>query len=774
MKWIWTKKYLVLQDSMLYFFRNESATSAGITIPLNTVSSITRSDAKPYCFEIIRNANLKSMYVACKSDTECYTWIDDIYTNVPSTGVSKPINFTHNVHVGFDSTSGEFTGLPTEWARLLKSSAITTEDFNKNPQAVVDVLTFYQSNMVQDELSGAMADTSIKSSTSNDSIGNIVNPNNHGLTPTPPPVPLSQQSSVASGLSDRQQWASLSATSFTNTRRAPPPPVPVSNGSVTSISPAPRVNPAPPTPLQTSASSTSNSSSSSIHEIALTPTRRAPPPPVADIAPLNLRKANQSSPGVHIPMTPTGAPKTPAPPASAPALRQQTESLGASPTSNMQVSRTVSPPSSKTAPPHNPYSQPAQRYTSPVSKPPQPLFRAPPPANPYRQRPQGPAIPVSGSQGNIVQAPSHPFQGVPSAVTSSAPVITPPQAPKQQYPRVQPQAAPAAKSNPAASAAAAAAAAALEGAGKGPVKEKRISTMTEAQIMQKMRSVVSSENPTALYQKLKKVGQGASGSVYVARPLGKLAQTHRQVAIKQIDLSNQPRKELIVNEITVMRESQHPNIVNFLEAYLRGSNDLWVVMEYMEGGPLTDVIENNTMTEQQIATICRETCRGLQHLHSKSIIHRDIKSDNMLLDSQGHVKITDFGFCAKLTDQKNKRATMVGTPYWMAPEVVKQKEYGAKVDVWSLGIMAIEMIESEPPYLNEEPLKALYLIASNGTPKLKHPDRLSRELKSFLSVCLCVEVSYRASTTELLNHDFLQKGCSIETLPPLLAYKKKP
>ena len=131
----------------------------------------------------------------------------------------------------------------------------------------------------------------------------------------------------------------------------------------------------------------------------------------------------------------------------------------------------------------------------------------------------------------------------------------------------------------------------------------------------------------------------------------------------------------------------------------------------------------------------------------------------------------DFGFCAKLTETKSKRATMVGTPYWMAPEVVKQKDYGPKVDIWSLGIMAIEMIESEPPYLNEEPLKALYLIATNGTPRLKNPHKLSRELKAFLSVCLCVDVKSRAAADELLLHDFMKSGCSLASLSELLKWK---
>ncbi|KAJ1735528.1 Protein kinase [Coemansia sp. Benny D160-2] len=302
----------------------------------------------------------------------------------------------------------------------------------------------------------------------------------------------------------------------------------------------------------------------------------------------------------------------------------------------------------------------------------------------------------------------------------------------------------------------------------GPPKTKkdvRLSTLSESQIMARMRTIVSRDDPKVLYSKVKKIGQGASGNVYKARSIS----SGELVAIKQMDLSKQPRKELLVNEILVMKESQHQNIVNYIESFLLNSSDLWVVMEYMEGGALTDIIDNNKMSEPQIATVCREVCQGLSHLHQRGIIHRDIKSDNVLLGEGGQVKITDFGFCAKLSEQRSKRATMVGTPYWMAPEVVKQKPYGPKVDVWSLGIMVIEMIESEPPYLDEEPLKALYLIATNGTPALKHPETLSRELKGFLAECLCVDVQSRATMKELLTQEFLvRKAQSLSVLTPLL------
>ncbi|KAI9327984.1 kinase-like domain-containing protein [Obelidium mucronatum] len=304
-------------------------------------------------------------------------------------------------------------------------------------------------------------------------------------------------------------------------------------------------------------------------------------------------------------------------------------------------------------------------------------------------------------------------------------------------------------------------------------KDVRLSTLSESQIMDKLRSIVTKSDPTLMYQKIKMIGEGASGKVYLARPTSNAnPNSPATVAIKQMDLKKQPRKELLVNEIMIMRDSSHPNIVNYLDSFLV-KEDLWLVLELMEGGTLTNIIDNNTITEPQIAVICNETTKGLQHLHERQIIHRDIKSDNVLLGANGQVKITDFGYCARLTADRGKRATMVGTPYWMAPEVVKQKEYGPKVDMWSLGIMAIECIEGEPPYLDEDPLKALYLIATNGTPTLKNPEKLSALFKNFLGRCLEVDVAKRASSDELIQHQFLKTAPALSVLAPLVAPKKR-
>ncbi|NXT11851.1 PAK1 kinase, partial [Prunella fulvescens] len=220
------------------------------------------------------------------------------------------------------------------------------------------------------------------------------------------------------------------------------------------------------------------------------------------------------------------------------------------------------------------------------------------------------------------------------------------------------------------------------------------------------------------------------------------------VAVKQLNLQHQGCKK-VLKEIMVVRENKNPNIVTYLESYLV-SETVWLVLEYMDGGSLAKVLSKKRMAVGHIATVCRECLQGLAFLHANQVIHRDIKSDNILLGRDGSVKLADFGLCALLSPEQSKPRSRVGTTCWMAPEVVRREPYGPKVDTWSLGIVGIEMAKGEAPYVQETSERAKYLIGKQGVPDL-HKLGLPSALCAFLACCLQMDVHRRGSAKELLQ-----------------------
>ncbi|KAL2311387.1 hypothetical protein Nmel_003090, partial [Mimus melanotis] len=261
-------------------------------------------------------------------------------------------------------------------------------------------------------------------------------------------------------------------------------------------------------------------------------------------------------------------------------------------------------------------------------------------------------------------------------------------------------------------------------------------------------NIVSVGEPAEKYLELEQIGQGAFGTVYK----GLDRATGGEVAIKKMSLREQNR-ERAVNEILVLKGKNHPNIVNYLHSFLV-DEDLWLVMEYMDGGTLQDIVRQTSMAEGEMAAVSRECLQGLDFLHSNRVIHRDLKSSNILLGMDGSVKLgpsADFGLCAQLSPEQDQCSSMLGTAHWMAPEVVTSSPYGPKVDIWSFGIVTIEMVEGEPPYFRQTGAMARALIRQNGTPQLQEPRRLSALLRDFLECSLDSDEERRFSAQELLQ-----------------------
>ena len=294
-------------------------------------------------------------------------------------------------------------------------------------------------------------------------------------------------------------------------------------------------------------------------------------------------------------------------------------------------------------------------------------------------------------------------------------------------------------------------------------------TSTEKQIVGKetikplppLESFLRNDNPRDFLTDIKKLDEGSTCVVYTAKKDGKV------IALKEMTLTEKNEKTLL-EETRFMKSMSSPYIVEFYSAH-RIENKLWILMEYMDGGSLTNVATFCDCQEPHIAYFAEKILKALEYMHNQNKIHRDIKTDNVLLTTDGKVKLGDFGYTAQLSSTVESRKSIVGTPYWMAPELIRAQPYTFSVDIWSLGILCRELAEGEPPYVEVPPIRALFLIVSQGLPEISNIESRSPQFLDFLSLCLNPDPTKRPSATELLKHPFLKMACDVKYIPPLLA-----
>ncbi|XP_023171257.2 serine/threonine-protein kinase 10 isoform X2 [Drosophila hydei] len=299
--------------------------------------------------------------------------------------------------------------------------------------------------------------------------------------------------------------------------------------------------------------------------------------------------------------------------------------------------------------------------------------------------------------------------------------------------------------------------------GGGEAKKKRL-----------YNNIKMDTDPKELWEMVGELGDGAFGKVYKAQH----KEHKRFAAAKMCTLEDEENLSDHMVEIDILSEIKHPNIVELYEAFSI-DDKLWMLIEYCDGGALDSIMVelDKALTEPQIAYVCKHMTEGLTFLHKNKVIHRDLKAGNVLLTMEGGVKLADFGVSAKNKHTMQKHDTFIGTPYWMAPELVlcetfRDNPYDHKVDIWSLGITLIELAQMEPPNSEMSPMRVLLKIQKSEPPKLDHPNRWSKEFNDFLKKSLVKDPQQRPSTDVLLQHGFI--NCNLDAKPIkdlLLEYK---
>lgn len=296
-----------------------------------------------------------------------------------------------------------------------------------------------------------------------------------------------------------------------------------------------------------------------------------------------------------------------------------------------------------------------------------------------------------------------------------------------------------------------------EAAGAGKIRPQLKRAGGEAQAIKKkpLAELLTPGDPALIFTRMRMLDKGSQGEVFRA-----LDGKGQKVALKKIFVRDEARDlPALENEVSMLHGCRHRNIVSLLECYKTGST-LWISMELMDGGKLTDLIEGpRRLTNDEVSFVMKEVLVGVQYLHNSGWMHRDIKSDNVLLSTKGEVKLADFGFAA-LTD--NKRRTVVGTPYWMAPEVIKGEPYDTKADIWSLGIMGLELCDGEPPLMSLVPQRALYVIISHRAPRMKNRHLWAPDCVDFVECMLQKSPSLRPTADELCHHVFLARAARVD------------